>query len=495
VVSRSFTRSHSTSTSTTKGFSIGGKFAYTSKGSANILFARAESSVGVEVNGTYTFSKNENETEGTSESTTVSISTPAEAGYTTRLDVYSTKRDARYNYEANLLFGKVNGAEHVNTPAPLGLDQSPARSQPCLPLIVGSGSSHNSMQNIAVSILNSGVSPVDLPPDRRETLNGIGNFGTPGGLCPGFPNQFAAQASFHGTGVANYADMATGADGTPATDYEACVYRAPFGSSAPTYVRPVTARLARVLTRRSTAAPTAGDSPCRVVPNNSIVRGEAPGVQIDDRSLTGSDGSRPTIAGPNRSDEISGSDAPRETIYTGTGAFDIVHGGDGAGDRIVGGAGDNLIHGGSGNGDRLIAGSGGNELDAGNGRGDVLQDTAGGHAVLTGGSGDDTVITDRSLKVPLYVENAIATGAQAVTCAGTPPPAGSSPTGAMTHWSRAPAPRCCAAAPGATRSCSPTRTRTSRLVARASPTTCSPARHSCSSGRPRSPIPQIGPRT
>jgi len=386
--------------------------AYGSKATADVLFARAEGSVTVSVNGSYNYSSSTAKTESTTKAVTISNTQPALPGFTTALDVFTTKRDASYKYDADLDFGKADAEENVTTPANIALNQSPARYQPCLAYTVGDAAVRNSIMNIGRELLRSGISPTDssLPPERRGFLQSIGSFHT-SGTCPGFPAGFASNASFKGSGIGSYADAGYDEQGRPATKVTACVYTSPYSGTSgvqSSYNRYVSRAAARRLTdpRAAVAASTStstGASACKLAPLQSgPASGETPGTLIDDSSVPViHDSSRPAtgaaraldpmIAGPNHSDEVVGNNQPGEKIYTGTGAFDLVRMGNGNHDSVFGGAGDNLIFGGSGSDDHLVGGSGSNEIHAGSGRHDVLSD-ANGHAVLVAGSGGDTLI-------------------------------------------------------------------------------------------------------
>jgi Ca2+-binding RTX toxin-like protein len=401
--------STATTTSTTNGFMIGGSVAYGSKATANVIFARAEGSVTVSVSGSYTYSSTTSKTDSTSKTVTISNTQPALPGFTTALDVFTTKRDASYKYDADLDFGKEGVEENVTTPANAALNQSPAQYQPCLAYTVGNGTVRNSIMNIGDELIRSGISPTDssLPPERRGFLQSFKSFRT-SGTCPGFPAGFASAAAFKGSGIGSYADAGYDEQGRPATKVTACVYTSPYSGTTrvqSSYNRYVSRAQARRLTDpRAGVAASPNTSACKLAPLQSgPVSGETPGTLIDDSSVPViEDSSRlatraaartlaPMIAGPNHSDEVIGNDQPGEKIYTGTGAFDLVRMGDGNHDSVFGGAGDNLIFGGSGSEDHLVGGVGTNEIHAGSGRHDILSD-ANGHAVLVAGSGGDTLM-------------------------------------------------------------------------------------------------------
>jgi Ca2+-binding RTX toxin-like protein len=407
-VSQATAISTATTTSTTNGFMIGGSVAYGSKATANVLFARAEGSVTVSVSGSYNYSSTTSKTDSTTKTVTISNTQPALPGFTTALDVFTTKRDASYKYDADLDFGKDNADENVTTPANAALNQSPGRYQPCLAYTVGNGAVRNSIMNIGDELVRSGISPTDssLPPERRGFLQSFKSFRT-SGTCPGFPTGFASAAAFKGSGIGSYADAGYDEQGRPATKVTACVYTTPYPATArvqSAYNRYVSRAQARRLTDpRAGVAASASASACKLAPLQSgPVSGETPGTLIDDSAVPViKDSSRPPtsaahtlapmIAGPNHSDEVIGNNQAGEKIYTGTGAFDLVRMGDGNHDGVFGGAGDNLIFGGSGSDDHLVGGAGTNEIHAGSGRHDVLSD-ANGHAVLVAGSGGDTLV-------------------------------------------------------------------------------------------------------
>ncbi len=387
-VSKAFTTSTATTASTAEGFKVGGSTAFSVKAAAGIVFTSGEVSVTQTINGEYNFAETKATTTTESDTRQIGVTAPALPGFTTTLDVFTTKRAANYNYQADLDFGKPGAVESVDTPANLALDQSPAKRQPCLGYVVGDSSVRNSITNIGRELLNAGVSPTDpsLAAAQRGFLQSIPFFSTPGATtgrqCPNFPQGFASSASFKGNGIGTYANTGYDNTGRPVQTMVGCVYQAPYPARSASAPAPSSAASVG-------SGATAG--PCQQVPVTHGRVTARPGVLIDDRGAANTpSGSAPTIVGPNSSDEIIGSNRPHETIRTGSGAVDIVHVGSGNGDRVYGGGGQNIIYGGNGSGDLLVGGTGTNEIHAGRGPDRLLESN--GSADLFGGPGNDTFV-------------------------------------------------------------------------------------------------------
>jgi hypothetical protein len=463
VVSESVATSETTTTTTTHGFKIGAKLGSKQGIKTKVPFiAEGKVETSQEINGEYNFAKAETEANTKTNTRVITIETPASPGFATTLDVFTTKRDANYFYDADLSFGKDGVAQNVTTPATLALGQSPARRQPCLAYVVGDKSVRNSITYVGQQLFNAGYKADDssLSSLQRGFLESISGFKAEGKPCPGFPAGYASMASFKGRGVGTYANYGYDGKGNPVQTMVGCVYRRPLSparSSAPAARR----------YREATAAATATDNPCQQVPiKEGRVQVQTPGTLIDGRAA------EPTTSGTRGSDRILGPSAGG-TVRTGAGALDVVHAGKGD-TRVYGDGGENVIYGAGGD-DLLIGGQGRNYFYGAAG-GDRMVER-GGEAIMYGGGGDDsfegddmsgvmfggkgdnrmvgsgdmselamtsgpgdnvyvlrgtgtpeivqlpgrgrtTVITNRSLDVPPFLKTAVASGSRAVTLRG-----------------------------------------------------------------------------
>ncbi|HYJ22642.1 MAG TPA: ETX/MTX2 family pore-forming toxin [Solirubrobacterales bacterium] len=469
AVSESVSTSETSTTATTRGFKIGGKLGSKQGIKTKVPFiAEGKVEVSQEINGEYNFAKTETEAKTNTKTRTITMEAPASPGFATTLDVFTTKRDANYFYDADLSFGADGVAQNVTTPATLALGQSPARRQPCLAYVVGDSSVRNSITFIGQQLFGAGYTADDssLSSLQRGFLESISGFKAEGKPCPGFPAGYASMASFKGRGVGTYASYGYDDKGNPVQTMVGCVYRRPLAppKSSPSATRRY---------RQATAAATATDSPCQQVPIKGTVQVQSPGTLIDARAA-GGDGDRDaTSSGTRGSDRILG---PRAggTVRTGAGALDIVYAGegdtevhgDGGGENIIYGAGgDDLLIGGHGKnyfygaagrdrmvesgGEAIMYGGGGNDSFKGDdmtgvmigGKGDnrmvaggdmsglamtsgpgdnvyVLNGTGTPEIVQLPGPGRTTVITNRSLDVPAFLDVAVARGSRAVTLRG-----------------------------------------------------------------------------
>jgi Ca2+-binding RTX toxin-like protein len=305
------------------------------------------------------------------------------------LEIFTSKRNADYIYEADLSFGSEKEAQNTTTPAPLALDQSLSARQPCLAYVVGDDSVRNSIVNVGQSLFRAGYKPNDtsLPESQRAFLGAISGFKNGPKPCPGFPNHYSSSASFTGTGVGVYKNFGYDDKGSPVQLMVACVYVKPYEpatASASDAARQAAAREARKAIVRASAS----DNPCKKVPpEGGIVGTESPGLLLDHSNVTaqGSERGRgPVTSGTRGSDRIIGPNSGG-TVRTGAGALDVVRAGTGA-TRVFGGARENVIYGNAGN-DLLVGGHGMNYIHAGPGRDRVVVDD--GRAVMYGEGGDD----------------------------------------------------------------------------------------------------------
>ena len=193
VVSESVSTSETSTTTTTHGFKIGAKFGSKQGIKTKVPFiAEGKVEISQEINGEYNFAKSYTEGKTKSNTRTITMETPASPGFATTLDVFTTKRDANYFYEADLSFGKDGVAQNVTTPATLALGQSPARRQPCLAYVVGDSSVRNSITYIGQQLFDAGYKANDssLSSLQRGFLESIPGFKAEGRTCPGFPGGY-----------------------------------------------------------------------------------------------------------------------------------------------------------------------------------------------------------------------------------------------------------------------------------------------------------------
>jgi hypothetical protein len=383
-VNQSIGLSESTTTTTQHGFKIGLKFGRKTSVKTKIPMigeggTEFSQELGLEYN--YTTTKSEQTTK--SESRTVTIESPAEPGFTTRLEVYTVKGNANYLFEADLGFGDKKGEpQNVTTPAPLALDQSPVRRQPCLGYAVGEKGVRNSLVDVGRQMLDAGYKPNDSskPLEFQSFLLSIPFFHNGPVACKGFPAGYSSSASFKGTGVGTYANLGYDARGNPVSVMVGCTYVRPFPESS----SPGRSRAARVAARATVSEPPCRETPVKggklVIPN--------PGMLIDDGKLGGPRAGRglqgPIATGTPGSDLVVGP-ARGGTVRTGGGAFDVVHAGNGD-TRVIAGARENIIYGGKGD-DLLEGGHGMNYIYGGSGADRMV--VSKGAAVMHGGSGDD----------------------------------------------------------------------------------------------------------
>jgi Clostridium epsilon toxin ETX/Bacillus mosquitocidal toxin MTX2/RTX calcium-binding nonapeptide repeat (4 copies) len=470
-VSKAVATAETSTTATQHGGEVGIKLGFKQTAKAKLpFFGEGGVEFSQEINSEYSYTKTTTESTTKTETRTVSISAEALPGFTTVLDVFTSKRSANYTYKADLDLGKDATVQAVSTPANIALNQSPSFRQPCLEYAIGSQGTRNSLMFTGQQLLNAGNSPTEptLAPERRAFLASIPYFRTFGAPCPGFPSGYTSQAGFKGDGLGTYENLGYDENGQPVKVMTGCVYQPPF---------PPTSLSANSKLQSSSVRPTDNNTPCQVVPvAGGKVQGETPGRLINERVTPAGksvDAGRPVIAPPG-SDEILGSNAGG-TYYTNNGALDIVYAGRGPTTEI-GGTGENLLHGGAGK-DTLVGGRlGMNYLEAGSGP--TVMREKDGIAVMYGGKGSDTfdgdnmdgvmvggsgssrmvgtgnlsrlqmeggsgantyvlsgngtpnivqppeaasstVITPQSLTVPLYVKTAVATGSRAVRLTGS----------------------------------------------------------------------------
>lgn len=384
AVSESVSTSETSTTATTRGFKIGGKLGSKQGIKTKVPFiAEGKVEVSQEINGEYNFAKTETEAKTNTKTRTITMEAPASPGFATTLDVFTTKRDANYFYDADLSFGKDGVAQNVTTPATLALGQSPARRQPCLAYVVGDSSVRNSITFIGQQLFGAGYTADDssLSSLQRGFLESISGFKAEGKPCPGFPAGYASMASFKGRGVGTYASYGYDDKGNPVQTMVGCVYRRPL---AP----PKSSASASRRYRQATAAATATDSPCQQVPIKGTVQVQSPGTLIDGRAVSDADdgvrGNGPTSSGTRGSDRILGPQAGG-TVRTGGGGLDIVYAGKGD-TTVYGDGGENIIYGAGGD-DLLIGGPGENYFYGAAGSDRMVE--SGGEAIMYGGGGDD----------------------------------------------------------------------------------------------------------
>ncbi len=386
-VNQSIGLSESTTTTTQRGFKIGLKLGRKDSVKTKIpMIGEGGTEFSQELGFEYNYTSTKAEQTTKSESRTVTIESPAEPGFTTRLEVYTVKGNANYLFEADLGFGDKKGEpQNVTTPAPLALEQSPVRRQPCLGYAVGEKGVRNSLVDVGRQMLDAGYKPNDSskPLEFQSFLTSIPFFHNGPVACKGFPPGYSSSASFKGTGAGTYANLGYDAKGNPVSVMVGCTYVQPYPQSASQ--QPSRASLAA-------ARLTVSEPPCRETPvKGGKVVVPNPGTLIDGGDLggarAGSDLEGPTATGTVGSDLVIG---PKQggTVRTGGGAVDVVHAGNGD-TRVIAGARENIVYGGKGD-DLLQGGHGMNYLYAGSGA-DRLVVSKGG-AVMHGGGGDDLFV-------------------------------------------------------------------------------------------------------
>jgi hypothetical protein len=396
-VSESVGLSESNTVTTQRGGKIGAKLGFKQSAKAKIpFFGEGGVEFSQEVSGEYNWGRTEASTVSQTKQKTVSISNTAQPGFTTRLEVFTARRNANYIYEADLEFGDPDGKpQNVTTPANVALGQSPATRQPCLGYVVGSKEVRNSLVYIGEALLRAGYRPDDssLPPEKRAFLESVPFYQGGAKPCAGFPAGYSSSAKFKGTGVGTYANLGYDLSGNPVTKMVGCVYVEPYKPKGPTSPRGralVSRERARL---RTLTQATAQEAPCEEVPvKDGKMEVESPGVLVDDSDIggggTGLQG--PLSTGTAGSDRITG---PRRggTVKTGGGAFDLVE--TGSGDtRVLATARENIVEAKGGN-DELSGGHGMSYLYGGGGA-DTLTETDGAAAMYGEGGGDSFEGTD-----------------------------------------------------------------------------------------------------
>ena len=477
AVQKEQTTSQTTTQASQRGGKVGGKISFKVKNSFRLPFTQLTAETTVEVNGEANWSTTDSTATSNSQTIKVDVEAGAKPGYTTRLDVFTTKRDANYTYTADLGFGKDNTVQNVTTPANQALDQSQAARQPCLAYVVGDNQVRNSLTNIGQQLLNAGYTPdnSELPAERRGFLASIPYFFTSGAPCPGFPPHYASMAGFKGSGVGTYADLGYDKDGKPVQVMTGCVSQTPFPAQL--------SRARRLSPRRwwipgASRAVGAGAEPCQDVPvKGGNLSSVTPATLMDDRHtpaeghglgaraplLEGQPGSADVIMGSNAGGTIDTEAGPMDIVYAGRGptriygdsAENVLYGGPGR-DVLIGRHGVSYLHA-AGAGDRLIAsnafavmygGTGRTTFEGHNMRGVMFGGSGANRMLATGnlsrlamtsprgastvyelrGSGNPTIVqlpggrgtvmTDHSFRLPVNINTAIATGRRAITLQG-----------------------------------------------------------------------------
>jgi len=391
--------SESATTTTQRGGKIGVKFGFKQSIKANIPFI-GEGGVefSQELNEEYNWGRTDGRTTTQTKQKTIAISNGALPGFTTHLDVYTSRRNANYTYEADLEFGSDDGKpQNVTTPASVALGQSPAWRQPCLGYAIGDDGVHNSLVNIGKTLMRAGYRPDDssLPPERRAFLESIPFYNNGSVPCAGFPAGYSSSAGFKGTGVGTYANLGYDLQGNPVAVMIGCVYAEPLKPKA------AAGSAADERARLALAKPTVKDAPCQSVPvKDGKLAVEAPGLLVDDADLGGA-GAEPGFAGPTSagspgSDRIFGPERGG-TVRTGGGAFDAVETG-GGDTRVFAGARENLVEA-QGGDDLLVAERGMSYLHGGGG-GDTLR--VDGAAAALYGEGDDDTFEGTDMKGAMF---------------------------------------------------------------------------------------------
>lgn len=472
-VSKTVETEEQNETTTERGFKLGAKLGFAQKATAKIpFFSEGEVEFSQEISGEFNYGSTSTAKTSKREKIETSIKSIAEPGFVTTLEVFTTTRNAKYTYEADLSLGLDGVGQNVTTPASVALGQSPSLRQPCLAYAIGSGRVRNSIVNTGEALIAAGNKPDDssLPIEKRAFLGAVGSFKTGSKPCPGFPYQYASEASFNGKGVGSYSNLGYDANGRPVSEMIACLFVRPIKKAKGPAPR-------AAATRARLAEASAVAAPCQSVkPDGGKVDPPAVGLLIDARDRSDAVASKGNLASGTRgSDRILGP-AGGGTVRTGGGAFDVVKAGKGdtrvfatsreaalfgnAGDDVlVGGRGMHYMHGGKG-GDRLVDsrgaaimyGEGGDDVFEANGmRGVIFGGRGGDEVVASGdlsrlatsgeggddvyrlagsgvpsivefpGGGEDTLLTDRSFELPVNIEVGRAVGPRRVTLHGGEP--------------------------------------------------------------------------
>lgn len=459
---KAVTTSQSTTTTTTHGWKVGADYAKSFKYTANLLFSAVESTHTVTISGEYNGSTANSVQSGTSTTKSVEVDQAALPGMVTRLDVFTQSADVNYTYDADLKMGLAGATEPVRSPAATALGMSTSDTQHCLASVVGGTTVNGSIMERQKRMLDSGLRP-DNPTLKRSHqlfLKSAPFYSAGSDTCPGMPSMFPSTSAFKGQGVGTYGSTGYGDDGKPLQSWMVCVYvmpLAPRGSSENAGSR----------MRVEAQAPS---SPCvQQKQGEPTVRVTRPGVLVDLRKGAGAGGA--VFTGGLKSEQAIGT-SQGDTINLGRGVSQVVRSGDGddtvdattGNDTVYAGPGDDVVQvgshdyaeGGPGADDlqarearnvQLLGGTGNDKLRASGVAGASLSGGAGddelsvtGRLVstaLAGGPGNDTYVvsgstgsaprmfempsegydvlmTDRTIRAPLYVDELRATGDAAV---------------------------------------------------------------------------------
>ena len=460
--SKSVTTSQSTTTTTTHGWKVGGSYTKTFEYNANLVFSAVKSEHSVTVSADYNGSKSTGVQTSTATTKSVQVGQTARPGYVTKIDVFTQSADANYTYDADLKMGLAGATEPVRSPAAIALGMSTSDTQHCLASVVGGTAVNGSIMERQKRMLDSGLRPDNpqLPPAHRLFLKSAAFYSAGSDTCPTMPSMFPSTSAFKGEGVGTYGSTGYGDDGKPLQSWTVCVYSEPLAAKGSS----------ENAASRTRATAQTSSSPCvQQKQDGPVVRVTRPGVLVDLRRGAGPDGATYTggpgseqAIGTTQGDTINlaggisqvvrsgagndtvDSSTGNDTVYAGpgddvvqAGSRDYVEGGPGADDllardarnvQLLGGLGNDKVRASDVTNAGLSGGVGDDELSVSGRLGRIA--LAGGPGndtyVVSGASGSaprlfemprqgyDVVLTDRSLTVPLYVDEVRATGSAAV---------------------------------------------------------------------------------
>lgn len=325
------------------------------------------------------FSSTSTQDIGSYTSTSVGSTVDTSPDSTTYLYGFQGTANQAFDYSADLTFGDQSGnAEPVTTPVPAVFGYSPAQAQPCIGYLVGNAAVTGSLLQLYDQALADGYTASDpnLNSEEVDFLSAGASLTSSSAACPGFPSSssssspnFASGAGFDGTGTATLAALGGGGESSWDPDLQGimtCAYSTTVSGASSDPDNPCLSTTTSSSSTPNARAAQAGQDPGAVVMAKHHRR-------------------HARLVGPNRSVLMIGGRDDHDTLITGDGEFNVIRGG--RGETLIAHGRNDVLFGGPGR-TRLVAGSGFDTLNAGSGD-DVLTANAG-HGILRGGAGDDT---------------------------------------------------------------------------------------------------------